>query len=389
MRSIVLEADGAKLAARLTEVDAPALPGAAWARVAVRSCGICGSDLHMFHGSTGALPLLASLMPLPVNLGHEIAGVVVEAGAGCEVSVGSRVAVDPTIGCEVRGIDPPCAKCAADRPSVCENLASGIGTPGFLLGYTQGLGGGFADEVVVHRSMLHSLPDSVPDEIATLHEPFSIAIHGLLRRPPRSGEPVLVSGAGIIGLGAIAGARALFPESEIVAIAKHDHQALAAEAVGATHVVRPAADGSHLHELARLSGTRVVGRGIEAVLAGGFPYVVEAVGTPQAVTQALRIVDGRGTVLLLGIPGVVEVDLTTIWLKEVALVGGVFHARDRGANDGDVAHSVDRAIAVLAAAPDRFRRLVTHEFPLEDHREAFRTAYARGDERAIKVVLRP
>src|SRR5690606_27422451 len=118
--------------------------------------------------------------------------------------------------------------------------------------------------------------------------------------------PILVSGAGIIGLGAIAGARALFPESEVVAIAKHEHQALAAEAVGATRVVRTEAGGGHLQELARLAGTRVVGAGTDVMLAGGFPYVVEAVGTPQAVTQALRLVDGRGTVVLLGIPGVVE-----------------------------------------------------------------------------------
>ena len=389
MRSIVLEADGERLTARLSEVESPSLPNAAWARVAVRSCGICGSDLHMFHGSTGSLPILGALMALPANLGHEIAGVVVEAGTECDVAVGTRVAVDPTLGCAARGIEPPCAKCAADAPSVCENLASRVLTPGFLIGYTQGLGGGWADQVVVHRSMLHALPDSLPDEIATLHEPFSIAIHGLLRRPPRPGEPVLVSGAGIIGLGAIAGARALFPDSEVIAIAKHEHQAVAAEAVGASRVVRPAADGGHLHELARLSGTRVVGVGDDAVLAGGFPYVVEAVGTPQAVTQALRIVDGRGTVLLLGIPGVVEVDLTTIWLKEVALVGSVFHARDPGALGGDAIHSIDRAIEVLAANPDRFRRLVTHEFALEDHREALRVAYARGEERAIKVVFRP
>lgn len=389
MRSIVLELEGDKLAARLTEVPSPALPGEAWARVAVRGCGICGSDLHMFHGSTGSLQLLGSLTPLPVNLGHEIAGVVVETGPGCGIAVGTRVAVDPTIGCTVRGIEPPCAKCAADMPSICENLASQVLTPGFLIGYTQGLGGGWADEVLAHASMLHPLPAGLPDEIATLHEPFSIAIHGLLRQSPRRGEPILVSGAGIIGLAAIAGARALFPESKVVAIAKHEHQADAAVALGAHRVIRPDAAGGHLHELARLAGTRVVGQGVDRFLAGGFPYVVEAVGTPQAVTQALRIVDGRGTVLLLGIPGIVEIDLTTIWMKEVALVGGVFHARDPGAHGGATEHSVDRALELLAARADTCRRLVTHEFALEDYREALATAYARGDRRAIKVVLRP
>lgn len=389
MRSIQLEAAGSSLAARLIEIEPPALPGAAWARVAVRGCGICGSDLHMFHGTAGSFPLLGYLMPLPVDLGHEIAGVVIETGGECSVPLGTRVAIDPTIGCVVRGIDPPCAKCAAGMPSVCVNIGSKVLTPGFLIGYTQGLGGGWSDQMVAHASMLHPLPDAVPDAIATLHEPLSIAIHGLLRQPPRRGDPVLVAGAGVIGLSAIAGARALFPESEVIAIAKHDHQIAAAEALGAARVVKPAADGGHLHELARISGTRVVGQGADAFLAGGFPYVVEAVGTARAVTEALRFVDGRGTMLLLGIPGLVNVDLTPIWLKEVTVVGGVFHATDADPHGGARAHSTDRALALLAGAAARFAPVVTHEFALEDHAEALATAYNRGERRAIKVVFRP
>jgi threonine dehydrogenase-like Zn-dependent dehydrogenase len=327
-------------------------------------------------------------MPLPVNLGHEIAGVVIEAGSDCPIRPGTRVAVDPTIGCVVRGIDPPCAKCAAGMPSVCRNMGSKVLTPGFLLGYTQGLGGGWSEQVVAHASMLHPLPEGLPDEIATLHEPLSIAVHGLLRQPPRKGDPVLVAGAGIIGLSTIAAVRALFPESDVVAIAKHDHQAAAAEALGATRIVKVDPSGAHIEELARISGTRVLGQGSDAILAGGFPYVVEAVGTPQAVTQALRLVDGRGTVLLLGIPGLVDVDLTPVWLKEVALVGGLFHASDPGPHDGRIAHSIDRALEILAAGAPRFERLVTHEFRLEEYREALDTAYSRGAARAIKVVFR-
>ena len=98
------------------------------------------------------------------------------------------------------------------------------------------------------------------------------------------------------------------------------------------------------------------------MLMGGFPYVVEAVGAPQSVTEALRAVAHRGTVLMLGATGVTEVDLTPIWYKEAALVGSIDHTVDAGSAPGLAGgadrHSVDRALDVLAAGlvPVRRRR---------------------------------
>ena len=105
------------------------------------------------------------------------------------------------------------------------------------------------------------------------------------------------------------------------------------------------------------------------MLMGGFPYVVEAVGAPQSVTEALRAVAHRGTVLMLGATGVTEVDLTPIWYKEAALVGSIDHTVDAGSAPGLAGgagrHSVDRALDILAAGllPDDV--VVTHEFALE------------------------
>ena len=84
----------------------------------------------------------------------------------------------------------------------------------------------------------------------------------------------------------------------------------------------------HWEELASLSGARVVGRKRHQMLMGGFPFVVEAVGSPASVTDALRAVAHRGTVLLLGAAGISEVDLTPIWYKEAALVGSIDHTVD-------------------------------------------------------------
>ena len=135
-------------------------------------------------------------------------------------------------------------------------------------------------------------------------------------------------GAGIIGLAALAALRGLFPDCPVTVLARHPHQGDAAAACGADHVVYSDPENGHWEELASLSGARVVGRKRHQMLMGGFPYVVEAVGSPGSVTEALRAVAHRGTVLLLGAAGISEVDLTPIWYKEAALVGSIDHTVD-------------------------------------------------------------
>ncbi len=288
---------------------------------------------------------------------------------------------------------PLCANCARGWTSSCLNLDSGVLTGGRSLGFTQGLGGGWGDTVLAHTSMLHPLPDAVGDRGASLYEPVSIACHGLLRAAPHDGDPVLIVGAGIIGLAALAALRGLFPRCPVAVLARHPHQATAATACGADNVVLSDPSNGHWEELAALSGSRVVGRKKHQMLMGGFPYVVEAVGSPGSVTEALRAVAHRGTVLLLGAAGISEVDLTPIWYKEAALVGSIDHTVDTGPAPGLAGgpdrHSVDRALDVLGAGllPDDV--VVTHEFGLEDYRTAIETAIDRHNSHAIKVVFRP
>ena len=376
--------------ASLLEADEPALPGPAWARVAVSVCGICGSDLHLFSNNMGPSPTLIPLArAFPFVLGHEIGGTVVEAGPGCAVPVGTRVAVNPDINCEARGIDPLCPACAAGWPSSCHNAGSGVLTPGTALGFTSGLGGGWAEQVVAHTSMLHQVPDAVPAGAVSLHEPLSIALHGLLRARPVDGDPVLVIGAAIIGLATVAALGAVCPTSEITVIARHDHQARAAEALGVDHVVVDQPDRSHFEALAQASGARVSGRGKRAMLIGGFPYVVDAVGYPGSVNDALRAVDNRGQVLLLGAAATAEYDLTPVWWKEAALVGAVRHSTDPDVVGGPTRHSIDRALEILAAGGLPADVVITHRFPLHEYRQAIETALDRSNRASIKVVFTP
>ncbi|HXY93098.1 MAG TPA: alcohol dehydrogenase catalytic domain-containing protein [Acidimicrobiia bacterium] len=393
MRAVQFDYADPAFPASFVEVPEPDLPGPAWARVAVGVGGICGSDLHLFTHNTGPSPTLMGLGgAFPFLLGHEIAGTVVEAGPECTVAVGTRVAVDPCIPCAARGIDPPCACCARGWTSSCLNLDSHIVSGGRTLGFTSGLGGGWAEQVLAHVSMLHPLPDAVPDRGASLHEPVSIASHGILRAPPNDGEPALVVGAGIIGLATVAAMKGLHPSCPVTVLARYEHQADAARACGADHVVRTDSSGGHFDELAALVDARLIGNQPDVMIMGGFPYVVEAVGAPQSVTDALRAVAHRGTVLLLGAAGVSEVDLTPVWYKEAALVGSIDHTVDAGSAPGLAGHpnrhSVDRALDVLAAGllPDDV--VVTHEFPLEQYREAIETAIDREHSHAIKVVFR-
>jgi len=393
VRAVQYDMADAAFPASLVDLPEPQLPGPAWARVSVATGGICGSDLHLFAHNTGPSPTLFSMGSLPFVLGHEIAGRLVEAGAECRLPVGTRVAVDPCLACAVRAIDPLCANCARGWTSSCLNLDSRILTTGRSLGFTRDLGGGWGEQVLAHTSMLHPIPDAIPDRGASLYEPVSIACHGLLRAAPDDGEPVLVVGAGVLGLAAVSALKGLFPRCPVTVLARHAHQAVAATACGADHVVRTTGSGDHFEELGSLVGARVVGHGAQVMLMGGFPYVIEAVGAPQSVTEALRAVAHRGTVLLLGAAGVSDVDLTPIWYKEAALIGSIDHTVDAGFAPGPAGgpdrHSVDRALDILAAGFLPFDVVVTHEFPLEEYRLAVETAIDRDNSRAIKVIFRP
>jgi threonine dehydrogenase-like Zn-dependent dehydrogenase len=368
----------------LVEKPAPTLPGPAWARVQVTGGGICGSDLHaIYPGDTGS-STLTPFVAFPFEMGHEIGGVVVEAGADCPVPVGSRVAVDPTIACAARGLDL-CVQCLQGNYSTCLRIGDGVLTRGMSHGFTTDLGSGWAEELVAHVSQLHVAPDSVPTIALALAEPLSIVLHGFLRRPPVDGVPVLVVGAGIIGLAAVAALRAFNPSSEITVVTRHEHQAQTALAIGAHHVVTDGPDA--IESLASISGGRVTGRKRGQMISDGYRVTVEAAGSASAFDLACKAASQRGVVHCMGSLNRVAVDLAPAWFKELDLVGTFAHSVDTDPTGARV-HSFDRALAILAAGGYPADRIVTHRFPLTSLREAIETALAR-DRGAIKVQLQP
>ena len=392
MKAVRYDLADATFPASLVELDEPVLPNGEWARVAVSSGGICGSDLHLFAPGGGGSPTLRGIAEFPFELGHEIAGEIIEAGHDCPFPVGTRVALDPIIPCLPRGIDPPCANCAKGWASSCLNFDSHVMTGGRALGFTRGLGAGWSEQALGHRSMLHPIPDGVPEKVAALHEPISIAMHGLAHHPPEEGSPILIVGGGIIGLTALLAVRAYFPDNPVTVLVRYPHQAEAARACGATTIVMGSGPAA-FEELAVVTGGRTVGDGNDRMLMGGFAYVIEGAGGETAMTDALRAADHRGTVLTLGAAGIGTIDMTPVWYKQLVVVGSIDHGANPSSAIGrapeGLDHSVDAALEVLARQPFPPEVLVTHEFPLEGYREAVQAGLEKRTSRAMKVAFRP
>jgi len=369
----------------LTDVDPPVLPRPDWARVAVDACGICGSDLAILfpHGPQSVLML--PFVGAPLEMGHEISGTVIEAGPDCPTPVGTPVAVDPTLACTARGLEP-CPRCRDGDLSTCLSLDSPEPVRGWAHGFASGVGGGWSEQLVCHHSQLHPVPAQVDAVTAALTEPLAVCLHGLLRCPPADGEPALVVGAGSLGLATVAALSHLAPHSEVTVLARYEHQAGAARRVGARHVVMHDDEGGHFEQIALLGGGRVTGRGRARQLVGGFGQVAEAVGTPAALGLAMVLAGQRSVLWAMGAVAVADTDLTPLYQKELQLFGSLGYGIEE--HDGVRQHSFDRALGLLAGGGLDAGSMVTHSFPLSELRRAIEVARDRA-QGALKVMVLP
>src|SRR5437867_2198059 len=235
-------------------------PGPGQVLVRIRSCGICGSDLHYYHGG---LPVP------PVCPGHEISGEVAEVAAGVDaVRPGDRVTVEPLITCH------RCPACRVGDYQLCRNLQ--------LLGIHAD--GGFAEYRCVPAYAVFKLPDAMDLTVAALTEPTAVCVHAVRLAGVRLGDRVVVLGAGTIGLLAALAARAA-GAAEVLVTARHPHQHEAATRLGA----RPFSDADD---------------GMLTDYTSGHPVdvVIETVGgSADTLNQALFHVRPAGTVSVLGV----------------------------------------------------------------------------------------
>src|SRR5262245_4192903 len=187
--------------------------------VRVRACGVCGSDIHGYDGSTGRrIP--------PLVMGHEAAGVIERTGRGvADFKIGDRVTFDSTVSCG------KCAFCRQGQINLCDNR--------MVLGVSCGdyrRHGAFAEYVAVPARILYALPDALPFERAALIEAVSIAVHAVSRHVPKADDAVLVVGSGMIGVLVIQVLREKGCRN-IIALDVDDEKLALARRVGATEVV--------------------------------------------------------------------------------------------------------------------------------------------------------
>jgi len=328
--------------------DAPTPePGAGEVLVAVKACGICGSDVHGMDGSTGR-------RRPPIIMGHEAAGEIVQVnGSATGWKRGDRVTFDSTIFCGA------CAFCRRGQINLCDNRrVLGVSCEEYRRP------GAFAEYVAVPERVLCRLPDGLSYENATMVEPVSIAFHAVRRSPPVLNDTAVVVGAGMIGFFVIQALR-LAGCGKIIAVdVVADKLKLAGE-LGASHTVN--------------SSTEDVPAFVQGLTSGlGADLAVEAVGMPQTVEMAIRSVRKGGSVTLVGnVSPRVELPLQVAVTRELTLYGSC-------ASSGEYPACLD----MLSRGSIKTEPICSAVAPLADGAAWFDRLY-RKEPGLLKVILQP
>jgi threonine dehydrogenase-like Zn-dependent dehydrogenase len=351
----------------LGDAEEPELPGPGWHRVLPSLSGICGSDTAAITGHASLY--LDPLTSYPFVPGHEVVGVLEGDGA--------RVVVEPALGCQVRGVTPPCRRCQEGRPGLCENVTEGSLPVGLQTGYCAGTGGGWGEVLVAHASQLHEVPAALPDEAAVLIEPLACCVHAALRGAATAEDVVVVQGAGTIGLLTVAAVRRFTPPRRLVAVAKHPLQREQAIRLGADQVVGP---GEVFQRVRFATGARRLQGPDRPLLLGGADLTFECTGSAGGLADAVRFTRAGGRVVAVGMPGREEVDWGPIWQRELTVMGAYAY--------GVEAHGRRTFELALEVAPELgLERLTGPLFTLGEYREAIAYALAAGRLGAVKVCF--
>lgn len=328
----------------LIDVERPTRqPGEVLIRISAG--GICGTDVAIWKWYEAVVGQYAPSFPLIV--GHEFAGTI-EASDNPRLALGAVVTVNPQIACG------RCHYCGLGRPTLCDNRR--------LMGGR--INGGWTEYVCVPEQNVHPLPAGTDSAVAPLLEPLSVATHAVIERVPvRSGDTVLVIGAGPIGLLC----------------------AILAVAAGAKHVIVTgvAADHSRL-QLARDIGAIPVNideqdplQVLRGVQADGADIVYETSGVGATLDQAITLARRGGSVGLIGLcHGPSTIRSTPIVLKEIALIGS------RGYNETTWSIMLN----ALPKVESQVLKLVTHQLPYSEFERALTMVQNRE---GSKIILRP
>ena len=339
---------------RVEQIEAPDVqPGTV--KVAPEWCGICGSDVHEYLAGPETIPSPGNPHPitgevLPIVLGHEFAGRVVEVGAGVTaVAVGDPVAIEPIIR------DRTCQYCRSGDYNYCPS----IGFHGL-----SGGGGGLAEFTVVPEYMVHRLPESLPTDIGALIEPLAVGWHAVRRAEFEPGQSALVVGAGPIGLVTLLALKDA--GASFVAVAELSPARKAkAEQMGADLVLDPSVDD--------------VVTVVQARTGGGADATFDASGHQATLTLALQAVRKRGRVVNIALwEHPATIDMFQFLFTEASLTSSCAYANDHAA-----------VIDALASGRVDAAPLITKRIELEQVVAEGFESLATSRDRDVKILVRP
>ncbi|MEM9658377.1 MAG: galactitol-1-phosphate 5-dehydrogenase [Planctomycetota bacterium] len=315
--------------------------------VRVKSCGICGSDVHGYDGGSGRrIP--------PLVMGHEAAGVVADVGSEVtQFAVGDRVTFDSTVSCG------RCGYCQRGRINLCDNR--------MVLGVSCGeyrRYGAFAEYVAVPQRIAYKLPDTLSFDAAAMIEAVSVAVHAVHRSTAKEGDSAVVVGAGMIGLLILQVLRHVGC-TPIFAVDLDETRLALARRFGADETFDASAQDAATEILQRTAGV-----GVAAAL--------EAVGATPTVAAAIASVRKGGGVTLVGnISAKIDLPLQLVVTRELSLYGTC-------ASQGEYPECIDlMAQGIVDVGP-----LITATGPLDEGPAWFERLHSR-EPGLMKVVLNP
>jgi threonine dehydrogenase-like Zn-dependent dehydrogenase len=278
-----------------------------------------------------------------------------------------------------------CPACETGDSSLCWSYGVGPIAPGIHTGTSKDASGGYATLMPAHDSMLFTVPDSVPDELAVFADPFAVSLHAITRHPPPAGGKAMVYGAGALGTCATAILRALHPDVDVLVVARFEAQATLARALGATvighepalQVIEEAAEWS--------GGVLQPADGLPMAFPGAIDVVYDTVGKRETFEVGARVARARGTIVKAGVHGPTYWEDTPLYFKELSFVGS--NAFGFEEVDGVRRHGIEHYLEMVSDGRVDLTGMLTHTFSLDDWRSAF-TALATQDlSGAIKVAF--
>ena len=334
----------------LTDLETPE-PDAGEVRVRIAACGICGSDVHGYTGSTGRrIP--------PLVMGHEAAGIIDAVGKNVSGElIGQRVALDSTVFCG------ECEFCCNGKENLCTHRQ--------VLGVscdTYRRQGCFAEYAIVPERCVYPLPEQMGFVAASLLEPLTIGLQAVrLGNASPATRSAVVIGAGTIGL------------AIIVALKSYGVQRIAAVDLDASRLNEAREFGADaVFEADQITAKQLAEWGASSADTDGADLVLEAVGAAASVETAIHAVTRGGTVVLVGnVSPVVELPLQTVVTRQIRLQGSCASAG-----------CYPEAIELAASGAVDLSRFVSRVAPLEDGIDWFERLHNR-EPGVLKVVLQP